>query len=171
MSSLKVHAIQGAAASAALYPVMGLDSISFGLASVLIDVDHVIEYVRDTKSLKVTGVFTYCYLIEKNLDINFLVFNAFHTFEFLALILLLSIPFPALKFIFAGFLFHMAVDITHVTCNLRKPFLRAYSVIEYLLRSQSGKYLTSVRELVRVENLNTDKLDNVNGWLDTWNMR
>jgi hypothetical protein len=171
MSSLKVHALQGAAATVVLYPVIGHNAISFGLASVLIDVDHIIEYVRDTKSTALTGVFTYCYLIEKNTDKNFLVLNAFHTFEFLALTLILSIPFPDLKFIFAGFVFHLAVDVFHITFKLRTPFLRAYSIIEYLLRSQTGQYLTSVRELVRVENLNTDNLDNLNVWLGRWGMR
>lgn len=57
MSNLKVHTVQSVAASAVLYPVVGENAIPFGLAAVLIDLDHVIEYVRNTKSLDIRGVF------------------------------------------------------------------------------------------------------------------
>ena len=71
MSSLKVHALQGVAITAALYPFIGDQALTVGLANVFIDVDHVIEYVRDTGSYDVRGVFAYSHLIEKNLDKNF----------------------------------------------------------------------------------------------------
>ena len=94
MSSLKVHALQGVATTAALYPFIGDQALTVGLANVFIDVDHVIEYVRDTGSYDVRGVFAYSHLIEKNLDKNFLVLSAFHTIEFFILLLCLSVLFP-----------------------------------------------------------------------------
>ena len=81
MSSLRVHTIQSVATSAVLYPFIGENVVPFGLAVVFIDADHVIEYVRDTKSLDIRGVFPCCKLIESNLDKNFLVLNLFHTLE------------------------------------------------------------------------------------------
>jgi hypothetical protein len=171
MSSLKVHIIQSATASAALYPVIGEYAIPFGLATIFVDVDHFIEYVRDTGSLDPRGVFIYCNLIEKNLDKNFLVLNIFHTAEFFTLVLLLTPVFPVLAYVLAGILFHLAMDLYHIVFTLGRPFARAFSIAEYLYRSKNGKYLTSVQKLVQTKNLHTDKLNNFNNWLDKWGMR
>jgi hypothetical protein len=169
MSSLTVHALQGAAATAVLYPVIGEHAVTVGLASVFIDVDHVIEYVRDTRSFDVRGVFAYSKLIEVNLDKNYLVLDAFHTIEFFILLLCLTPLFPALKYVIAGMALHMATDLYHTSISLRQPFARAFSVLEYFYRSRSDKYLTSVRELVRLDNLNMSGIRDIHRWLRTWN--
>ncbi len=166
-----MHIVQSVTASAALYPVIGEHAILFGLAAVFIDVDHYIEYVRDTGSLDPKGIFTYCNLIEKNLDKNFLVLSIFHTLEFCTLMFMLTPVFPLLTYVLAGILFHLAADLYHIVFTLGRPFARAFSIVEYLYRSKNGKYVTSVQELVQAKNLNTDKLDNFNDWLDKWGMR
>jgi hypothetical protein len=170
MSSLTVHAVQGAAATAALYPVIGEHAVTVGLASVFIDLDHVIEYVRDTRCLDVRGLFAYCGLIEVNLDKNYLVFSAFHTIEFFILLLCLTPLFPELKYVIAGMVLHMVTDLYHISISLRQPFARAFSVLEYLYRGRSGRYMTSVRELARQDNLNVQGVRDISGWLRTWNL-
>jgi hypothetical protein len=169
MSRLKTHAIQGAAATAALYPVIGEHAISFGLATVLIDVDHVFEYVRDTKSFDVRGLFTYCNLVEENLDKNFLVLSAFHTVEFFVLMLCLSALYPGLIYVIAGMALHMVTDLYHISVTLRRPFARAFSVVEYIYKYRTDQYLTSVKELVQQGNLNVNSTRNVQHWLRKWN--
>jgi hypothetical protein len=169
MSRLKTHAIQGAAATAALYPVIGEHAISVGLATVFIDVDHVFEYVRDTKSLDVRGLFTYCNLIEDNLDKNILVLSAFHTIEFFILMLCLSALYPGVAYVIAGMALHMVTDLYHISVTLRRPFARAFYLVEYIYKSRSDLYLTSVKELVQQNNLNVSSARNIQHWLQKWN--
>ena len=169
MSRLKIHAVQGAAATAALYPVIGEHAISFGLATVFIDVDHVFEYVRDTKSCDLRGLFTYCNLIEQNLDKNFLVLSAFHTIEFFILMLGLSALYPGLMYVVAGMALHMVTDLYHIGVILRRPFARAFSLVEYIYKSRTDNYLTSVKELVQQDNLNVNRARNIQHWLQKWN--
>ncbi len=168
MSSLRVHTIQSIAASAALYPVIGEHAIPFGLAAIFIDVDHVIEYVRDTGSLDIRGVFSYCNLIENNLDKGFLVLNIFHTAEFFALLVFLALLYPVLVYVLAGWAFHLCADLFHLIVTLRKPFARVYSILEYVYRSRNGKNITSIRELLQKDNLRTEKVHNLRGWLRKW---
>jgi len=170
MSSLTVHAVQGAAATVVLYPVIGEHAVTVGLASVFIDLDHVIEYVRDTRSYDVRGLFAYSSLLEVNLDKNFLVLSAFHTIEFFILLLCLTPLFPELKYVIAGMALHMVTDLYHIIVTLRQPFARAFSVMEYLYRSRSDKCLTSIRELVRQDNFNVQGVRNISGWLRKWNL-
>jgi hypothetical protein len=167
MSSLKVHTIQSVATSAALYPVIGDNVIPFGLAVIFIDLDHLIEYVKDTKCIDVRGIFTYYSIIEKNLDKNYLALSSFHTVEFFSLVLFLSTYFPILTYVFAGMLWHMAIDLCYLA-KVRKPFIRAYSIIEYIYRSRKGKYITSVTELVKIKNLNTSGIHSYHKWIRRW---
>ena len=80
MSSSRVHVVQSLTASAVLYPAIGGNVIPFGLAVVFIDLDHVIEYIVDTKSLNILGFPTYIGVIRQNMDKNYLGLNIFHTF-------------------------------------------------------------------------------------------
>lgn len=167
MSSLKVHTIQSVVTSTVLYPFLGENVVPFGLAVILVDLDHVIEYVRDTRSFDLRGVFLYSKVIEKNLDKNFLIFSAFHTFEFLALILALTLLYPKLLYVFAGIVYHLIVDIYYLA-KLRSPFAKAFSVVEYLYRSRNAKYILSIKELVQQEDLNTAGLHNFHHWPSRW---
>ena len=64
----------------------------------------------------------------------------------------------------------MATDLYHIAITLRQPFARAFSVLEYLYRSRSDRCLTSVRELVRQDNLNVGGVSDVYRWLRTWHL-
>lgn len=167
MSSLKVHTIQSIATSAALYPVMGSNVIPFGLAVIFIDVDHAVEYVRQAGSLDVRGVFAQCKLIEHNLDKNFLVLNAFHTVEFFALVLALGLISPVFYYVFAGMVYHMAFDAIHLI-RLKQPFARAFSVVEYYIRSKNGSCITAVKDLFAHPDLDTRGVENADYWFLKW---
>jgi len=167
MSSLKVHTIQSLAASAVLYPVIGENVIPFGLACIFIDLDHVVEYVRDTKSFAVTGVFPFSKLIEINLDKNYLVINAFHTLEFFALIFAFGLFYPVFMYVFAGLVFHMAVDLIHIA-RLNQFFARAFSLVEYIIRKKNPQAITSIDQLLRVKNLNTAGIADIEAWIALW---
>jgi len=167
MSSLTFHTVQGIVGSAALYPVIGENAIPFGLAVVLIDLDHVLEYVRDTKSLDVRGLFTYSKLTELNLSRNFLVLSAFHTIECFALIALAATVWPVAWYILAGMLFHMAADIVNML-RLGKPFGRAYSLIEYRVRRKNPANITSMAELLRRGDVATRGAKRVDYWKCRW---
>jgi len=167
MSSPMVHAVQSVVTSAALYPLMGAQVVPFGLAVVLIDLDHVIEYVRNTRSYDIRGMFPCCKLIEDNLDKSFLVFNAFHTIEFLSIIALLSGLFPPLRFVLAGMIYHMAFDFFHLL-KIGRPSARAYSVFEYLVRVRKQKCISRVYDLLVQDNLNTARVANFVYWAQKW---
>ena len=169
MSSLRFHTIQSVATSAALYPLLGENVIPFGLAVIFIDVDHVIEYARDLKTLKLRGVFPYAKFIEKNLDKKFLILAVFHTFEFLLLTLLLAQIFPVLKYVFAGLVYHMCADIIYLS-RLRFPFARAFSLVEYVCRSRNPDNIISVRDLVKREGLSTEGVKDYDYWLKAWQL-
>jgi hypothetical protein len=95
MPGIKTHCFQAVLTSAAVYPFAGGENAAvLGLSIVLIDVDHVIEYVRQTGSPKIWGVFPYCNIIENNLQRGFYVLNLFHTIEFMLLLGLLGLLQP-----------------------------------------------------------------------------
>jgi hypothetical protein len=168
LSSLRFHTVQSVVTSAILYPFIGENVVLFGLAVIFIDLDHVIEYVRDLKTFKLRGIFPYAKLIEKNLDKNFLVLAMFHTIEFLLLILVLAGIFPIFKYVFFGLVYHICADIRYLK-KLRHPFARAYSLIEYVCRSQNKSNIVSVRDLVEVEGLCTD-IENYDYWISEWQL-
>jgi hypothetical protein len=167
MSSLKIHTVQSLAASAALYPVIGENVIPFGLACIFIDLDHIIEYVRDTKSLDIRGVFAFSKLIEKNLGKNLLVLSAFHTIEFFFLVFTLGLFYPVFMYVLAGMAFHMAADLVHIA-RLNQIFARAFSLVEYLIRKKNPQAITSVYQIIRLENLNTAGIAGIEGWIARW---
>lgn len=167
MSSLKFHTVQSLTASAVLYPVIGENIIPFGLACIFIDLDHVVEYVRDTRSLSLKGVFPFCKLIEINLGKKFLVLSAFHTIEFFALIFTIGLFYPVFMYIFAGMLFHMAADIIYLA-RLHQICARAYSLVEYIIRKRNPRSITSIHQLIALKNLNTTGIPDIEDWIEIW---
>jgi hypothetical protein len=167
MSSLGVHTVQSIAAGAVLYPFIGENVVPFGLAAIFIDLDHVVEYIRQTRSLDVRGVFAFNKLIENNLDKRFLVWNMFHTIEFFGLIVCLATLFPVFYYVLAGCLFHMACDMVHLLRN-DNLFVRAYSLLEYGYRGRTGCYVLSVKNLVEKHKPDISGISGVRSWLRKW---
>jgi len=167
MSSLGVHTVQSVVAGAALYPFIGENVVPFGLSAIFIDLDHVIEYIRQTRSLDVRGVFACCKLIENNLDKKFLVWNMFHTIDFFCLIACLATFFPVFYYILAGCLFHMTCDMVHLLRN-NNIFVRAYSFLEYSYRGRTGRYVLSLRNLVEKHKPDITGISGIRSWLHKW---
>jgi len=151
MPGIKTHCIQAILTSVAIYPFAGSENAAvFGLSIVLIDVDHVIEYVRQTGSPKIWGVFPYCTIIDNNLHRGFYVFNLFHTLEFMLFIGLLGILNPVFFYALAGALWHCALDL-FMLARHRFIFIRALSIAEYCIRYRNPKNILRLRDLLRMD--------------------
>ncbi len=138
------HLIQGAAGAAILYPFIGGKAFIFGVSVVAIDLDHFVEYYRDTLSIDLKGFFEYHNILSNNLD-NYLGLNLFHTIECYIILFFAGLILPDLHLILYGFLFHHLFDQIKLTW-MKRPFARAFSIIEYFIRRKH--YYTSLRELL-----------------------
>lgn len=138
------HLIQGAAGAAILYPFIGGKAFIFGVSVVAIDLDHVVEYYRDTRSLDLKGFFKYHEILSNNLD-NYLGLNLFHTIECYIILFFIGLALPDAYLVLFAFLFHHLFDQIKLTW-MRKPFARAFSIVEYFIRRK--KYHTSLMEIL-----------------------
>ncbi|HXC93601.1 MAG TPA: hypothetical protein VN652_06290 [Geobacteraceae bacterium] len=140
--NLKQHLIATGAASAALLPFGDTTGILlFACGSILIDVDHQIFYYYKTGKCDVSGMFRYFRdVVDQNLyTIPYLGVCIFHTIEFFLLVALLSYYIPPLKYLLAGLIFHILLDIYDLV-RLKVPYIRAYSLIEHLIRKRQKGY-------------------------------
>jgi len=140
--TLKQHLAATGVAAAFLAPhCSGTDLLVFSVGSVLIDVDHLLFYYVKTGRYDVRGMFRYFREeVDQNLhSIPYLGICIFHTAEFFLLVALLTLPFPPLKFLLAGLLFHILLDIYDLI-RLKVPFIRAYSVCEHFVRRRQPGY-------------------------------
>jgi len=140
--NLKKHLLATGSVAAAMMPYChGTDILLFAAGSVLIDVDHLILYYVRTGRYDITGMFRYYREdVDKNLHaIPYLGICIFHTVEFFLAVAAISLYFPPLHYFLAGLVFHIALDIYDLI-RLKVPFIRAYSVIEHLVRRRQQGY-------------------------------
>jgi len=133
--SPKFHAVQGALSAAALYPFMGTDALIFGLTVFFIDLDHIIPFVRDCKSLNIRRFFEYHRAVPDLPD--YLALAWFHTLEFFLLLFALGFWKHQFWVMLAACLFHIIFDVVKAF-QLGKPHIRAFSFVEYAIR-RKGK--------------------------------
>lgn len=134
--SPKFHAAQGAVGAALLYPVIGgFDALVFGLTVFFIDLDHLIPFLRDCKSLDVERFFAYHRMVPHIPD--YLALAWFHTLEFLLLLYILGFWYHVFWVVLAGCLFHITFDVVKAF-RMGRPFIRAFSVVEFAIR-RKGK--------------------------------
>lgn len=137
---LKDHLILGGFASVVLYPALGKDSVLFFAGSVLIDIDHYLEYLfhNGFRDLSLANMFRYHEAL-RNLwsRPDFLNFEAFHTVEFVIAVLAASLLLgsTALFALFMGLVFHIICDAAFLL-RMRIFRLRANSIIEYAIRKR-----------------------------------
>ena len=137
---LKEHIAYGGAASVALYPVFGVRTLLFFLASVLIDADHYLDYLYYTRfknwSVKTMFKFHGTMAAWRNKP-DICALEAFHTAEFLAALGALALAFHSveLSLIFWGMIFHMVLDLIRLT-QWKRVDLRALSFTEYWIRKK-----------------------------------
>lgn len=140
--NLKQHLLGSGAIAAAMTPFCGsADILLFVAGSILIDFDHQIFYYVKTGRHDISGMFRYFRdVIDKNLvSIPYLGICIFHTVEFYLAVAAISLYYPPLRYLFAGIVFHMVLDIYDLI-RLKIPFIRAYSFIEHLVRRRQPGY-------------------------------
>ena len=140
--NLKNHTIATCLASAPLLTFSRpVETAIFCAGSILIDVDHQIFYFVRTGRFDIPGMFRYFReSVDEHLGaIPYLGVCIFHTAEFFLSVAILSAFFPPLRYLLAGMIFHLALDIYDLV-RLKIPFIRAYSLIEHLIRRRMKGY-------------------------------
>jgi hypothetical protein len=140
--NLKSHLIATGLAAVPLLPFSTpIETALFCVGSVLIDVDHQIFYFIRTGRCDIAGMFRF-FRDEVDSRINsipYLGVCIFHTAEFFLAVATLAFFFPLLKYLLAGLLVHIILDIYDLL-SLKVPFIRAYSLIEHLIRRRIKGY-------------------------------
>lgn len=169
MPGIKTHCVQAALSSAAIYPFAGgVNAAAFGLSIVLIDIDHVIEYVRQTGSSKIWGVFPCCQIIMSNVHRGFYVLNLCHTIEFLTVLALLGLVHPVFFYVLAGALWHCALDI-FMLARHNFAFIRAFSIFEYRAKGRNPSTILRFQDLLRIDEITIpDDSWNYPAWIEHW---
>ena len=132
------HAAIGGIASGGLAPVLGVNSLVFFAASVLIDFDHYLDYVYRNRlsDFSVRRMFRFVAALDKRAkESPTVLLSVFHTIEFLLLVYAVAVLVgaPSMWALLWGMLFHIALDVVDLLRN-RTPFVRAYSLFECLAR-------------------------------------
>jgi hypothetical protein len=132
---LSSHVAQGICLGPVAYYLTDLrTALIFSASVVLIDIDHYLHYVYRKKNLKVSGMFAFYDEIWDRRGEMFGI-AVFHTAEVLLLLLAAGFRYHAFRTVAAGFLVHMLFDFLHLLRH-RVPFVRAFSLIEYLARKK-----------------------------------
>ena len=137
---LTQHIIYGSIASLCLFPKIGFLSGVFLAASVLIDIDHYIEFLWKSRftNFSFKKMFDYCNVIMGwNTMPGLLGLSIFHTAEVIGSIYLASLWLNSniVKAIFWGMVFHMILDIL-LLLKMGALFCRAFSFLEYFIRKK-----------------------------------
>ena len=160
-----VHAVQAAVSGAALYPLLGMNALPFALSVVLIDLDHVIEYLLDTRDWTLRGFFVFYQVLLQNLDKGYLGLSLFHTVEFYALGILLAQWFPVLYYVVLGCVFHHLFDLVFLF-RLGRSFAKSLSLVHYLMNRKSR--IVSIRQVLAHEGANIEGIRDVERWQALW---
>ncbi|MFQ5427506.1 MAG: hypothetical protein ACE5EZ_00855 [Thermodesulfobacteriota bacterium] len=134
---MRDHIIIGGAASAVLYVFTGPAALWFFSASVLIDLDHYLDFVfhNRARDLSIKRMFDYHSTLQRWWrDPAFLNMEIFHTAEFLIIFLSLAIILQSriMALVFGGFIFHIILDmiflLRHNIFNKRTNSLTSYFI-------------------------------------------
>jgi hypothetical protein len=140
--NLPQHLIATGIAAAILAPVSTpTELLLFGSGGILIDVDHLLFYYIRKGRWDIPGMFRYFREeVDQHLDaIPYLGVCIFHTVEFFLAVAIIAALVPACRFLLLGLCFHICLDIYDLA-RLKIPFIRAYSLIEHLVRRRQPGY-------------------------------
>ena len=135
---LKDHILIGGIASLGLYPVLGVKSIVFWIASILIDTDHYWDFLyhNNFRDFSIKNMVKYHSILFKKMHRpEFLGLNVFHTVESLAVVYFIALLLNSdvIMAVLWGMLFHLFLDLLYLSKN-KALFKRALSIIEYRIR-------------------------------------
>ncbi|NUO09114.1 MAG: hypothetical protein HUU08_10610 [Candidatus Brocadia sp.] len=138
--TLKHHIIYGGIASLCLFPKFGFLSGVFWAASVLIDVDHYIDFLyrNHFTNFSFKKMFAYCnIIIGWNTRPGLLGLSIFHTIEVIGGTYFISTRMNSDigKAAFLGMVFHMLLDVLYLS-KRRILFCRVFSFLEYFIRKK-----------------------------------
>lgn len=116
-------------------------ALIFWLSTIFIDLDHHVDFVWKTG---ISNLFNVRRMLAYHREVfaegpqkGVVSLNLLHTLEALGLVYAAARIWPSniLRSVFWGFAFHFATDVVHVI-RCRRPFVRAFSLVEYLLRKR-----------------------------------
>lgn len=141
--TVKQHTLIGGVAALALTPILGLAAIPFWLGSILIDIDHYLEFIYHNRltDFNIKRMHDYHSTLGRWFSRpEFLNLSIFHTVEFLALLYISGMWLDSLliKATVGGMLFHILLDTIYLYSrgSLSK---RAHSIIEFVIRKELMK--------------------------------
>jgi hypothetical protein len=139
--TLTQHLALTGLAAAGLAPVLeGGEIAVFAVGAVLIDFDHYLLYVQRRRDFSVPGMFRYFEQLQPiQSTIPYVGLCLFHTIDFFLLLALLGHFFPLFHYLLAGCLFHFVIDLFDLW-RKKVLFIRAYFLIEHLIRRRSKGY-------------------------------
>ncbi len=128
------------AGAAVLYPFIGKDSVIFFVASILIDLDHYLDFLWHNRftDFSIKRMFAYHEWLGKHLKTpGMLSLAIFHTAEVIIPLFLVSYwaGSGALFAVWLGFVFHILMDVYYLAAQ-GVPFLRAHSFVEFFIRKR-----------------------------------
>ena len=138
---MTTHIALGGAAAAAAYPKFGAEwALVFWASSVLIDIDHYMEYIfyNKMRDFGIKRMFRYFDEIGSRCRRpGFLNLSVFHTAEIVIPLCLLALwtGSATAQAVTAGFIFHILLDIIYLV-HKRGINLRAHSIVEYFIRKR-----------------------------------
>lgn len=137
--TVRDHTIVGGVFSLGLLPFLGVKSLAFWAASVLIDTDHYLEFLyhNGLKSFSLKEADSYHRILggwwSKPEFINL---SIFHTVECLLLVYFVyyQLGSPWLEAVFYGMLLHLILDVAFIYYLGGLPLKRAFSIVEFKIR-------------------------------------
>lgn len=132
---------------------------------VLIDIDHMFEYLLDTRDITFRGFFTFYDILLNNLDKGYLGLSLFHTVEVYVVLALLGSWWPAFHVVLAGFLFHHLFDVWFLW-RLGVPTAKAFSILDYYTRRRGR--ITRIRQVLASEGVKLENVRNIEIWGPKW---
>ena len=141
------HLILGSAATVGLWFFSGVDTLHlliwFWLSSILIDIDHYLDYIYNNRftDFSFKNMLAYHSLLyRRRFDPAFLNLSIFHTVESMALLGALAFftGSGTLLYIWLGFFFHIICD-TFMLIYDGKPSIRSNTVIGYFFKIRKLK--------------------------------
>ena len=113
--------------------------ILFLAGAILIDVDHYLLYIVRKKDFSLIRAYKYFRCEFKKIKIKKserpkVLLSIFHTIEFYIILLVLSYFIVYFWPVLLGCLFHRLLDLIYSSCKRNKKYVKAFSIIWYLLK-------------------------------------